>query len=274
MEQRAEAFSFLPFPLAYAPEGYDVKHEPPPNSQPVPAAAEQPFGMLRPDVIQHPTDEDLLYAAMLYEQPLEEKLIEESLLEDGSMLHLADALSFSDAERSSYTRQVCAAAGCTLMCRPRGRLCVKHQKQRERGRTPFELKDPGVVLRKGRPPVPFSKSSNRRKKLQRLDELMDEFAGGSKEEGTMLLQAYLESGFWSRRTAAVNHAPDHTRLFAFIGRAVLAELPPTHPLRVQLGELFTDNQIKEAMLASSEAAARNAVLFPSSDEQEAPEQLL
>lgn len=217
--------------------------------------------------MQHPTDEDLLYAAML----LNDQPLEETLLEDGSMLHLADATSFSDAERErSVTRQVCAAAGCTLLCRPRGRLCVKHQKQRERGRQPFELKDPNIVLSKGRPPLPFSKS-NKRKKLQRLDQLLTELGGG-KEEGTLYLQTYLESDFWKARNTANVH--DHSRLFSLVGRMLLSEVPPMHPLRAQLNALFTEEQIKEAMQASEVARSHAAHLPPFTDAEQVPEQLL
>lgn len=199
----------------------------------------------------------------------DEQEVDSSALDDGSMLHLADCTTFSDAERErSMTRQVCNAAGCTMLCRPRGRLCAKHQKQRERGRTPLELKDPNLVLRMGRPPTPFSRlnSSNRRKKLQRLDELLDETAG-AKDEGTLLMRSYLESPYWTHRAGN----SDSQRVFEFVGRALLRDIPHDHPLRMHLNSLFSERQLKEALLASE---AGKPFIPPLSDEQEAPDQLL
>jgi hypothetical protein len=107
---------------------------------------------------------------------------------------------------------------------------------------------------------------NRRKKLQRLDELIDETAGG-KDEGTVLMRAYLASPLWARR--AGNN--DAQRVFEFVGKALLRDIPHDHPLRVQINALFSDKQLKEALLASE---AGKPFMLPPNDEQEVPDQLL
>ncbi len=59
-----------------------------------------------------------------------------------------------------------------------------HQKRRDRKQV-LEFKDPSFGIRKGRPPLPYSKS-NRRKKLKHLDDVLNKYAGG-RDEGTKLL---------------------------------------------------------------------------------------
>lgn len=104
------------------------------------------------------------------------------------------------AEGSVDSARICMAADCTLPRRPRGRLCAMHQKRRDR-KIPFELKDPSVVLKRGRPPAPFS-PANRRKKVKHLDEMITRYAGG-REAGSLLLREYLESPLAVRRLASL-----------------------------------------------------------------------
>lgn len=102
---------------------------------------------------------------------------------------------------------ICMVRDCTNPTRPRGKieniytyiflctsndylgkLCQMHQKRRDR-KQPLEFKDASFAIKKGRPPLPFSKS-NRRKKLRHIDDLLNKYAG-SREEGTKLLKYVL-----------------------------------------------------------------------------------
>lgn len=96
----------------------------------------------------------------------------------------------------SGTINTCLAAGCDRQMRQR-RLCPMHQKQKERNNGKLELKE-NVKFQKGRSPTPFSKHANKYAKLKIFDKKIDEWGGG-REEGTLMLEAYMDSSYYTSR---------------------------------------------------------------------------
>jgi len=136
--------------------------------------------------------------------------------------------------------KVCMALNCDKQI-SRRRLCSTHQKQKERNSGKLELKEDfkDNKFQKGRSPTPFSRHANKYAKLKVFDNKIDQWAGG-KEEGTGMLQAYMESSYFQTRY------PKHedSKLYEAIGRNIvhfLKQLPEKSPLRKPLIKAMSEN---------------------------------
>jgi hypothetical protein len=132
---------------------------------------------------------------------------------------------------------VCLALGCERQIKQR-RLCSMHQKQKERNGGKLELKE-NVKFAKGRTPTPFSKHANKYAKLKSFDKKVDEWAGG-REEGTMMLESYMESSYHQARF------PKHedSKIYEQIGKNIvefMKHLPEKSPLRRPLIKAMSEN---------------------------------
>jgi hypothetical protein len=131
----------------------------------------------------------------------------------------------------------CLAVGCDRQIKHR-RLCPMHQKQKERSGGKLELKE-NIKIMKGRVPTPFSRHANKYAKLKAIDKKIDEWAGG-REEGTAMLESYLESNYYSSRFSR----NDENRIYESIGRNIvefMKQLPDKSPLRRPLIKAMSEN---------------------------------
>jgi len=132
---------------------------------------------------------------------------------------------------------VCLALGCDRQIKQR-RLCPMHQKQKERNGGKLDLKE-HTRFSKGRTPTPFSRHANKYAKLKAFDKKIDEWAGG-REEGSMMLEAYLDSNYHQTRFAR----GDDNKIFESIGRNIvefMKQLPEKSPLRRPLIKAMSEN---------------------------------
>jgi len=134
---------------------------------------------------------------------------------------------------------VCLAIGCDRLVKHR-RLCAMHQKQKERNDGKIELKE-NVSLKqyKGRQPTPFSKHANKYAKLKTFDKKIDDWSG-SREEGSVMFQSYIESSYYTGRFPKVE---DNT-IYESIGKNIVdfvKALPEKSPLRKPLIKALSEN---------------------------------
>eukprot|EP01114_Cavostelium_apophysatum_P023440 TRINITY_DN8826_c0_g1_i1.p1 TRINITY_DN8826_c0_g1~~TRINITY_DN8826_c0_g1_i1.p1 ORF type:complete len:364 (+),score=95.46 TRINITY_DN8826_c0_g1_i1:56-1093(+) len=144
------------------------------------------------------------------------------------------------SRREDNAPKTCMAAGCDRTIKRR-RLCSTHQKQKERNSGKLELKTEWKDKKfgKGRSPTPFSKHANKYAKLKVFDGKIDHWAGG-REEGTVMLQSYMESSYFQSRY------PKHEdqKVYETIGRNIvqfLRQLPEKSPLRKPLIKAMSEN---------------------------------
>jgi len=131
----------------------------------------------------------------------------------------------------------CLAVGCDRQIKQR-RLCPMHQKQKERNNGKLELKE-NVRFGKGRTPTPFSKHANKYAKLKIFDKKIDEWAGG-REEGTMMLESYIESSYYQNRFPK----QEDFKIYEQIGKNIIdfmKQLPEKSPLRRPLIKAVSEN---------------------------------
>ncbi|PRP79257.1 hypothetical protein PROFUN_14240 [Planoprotostelium fungivorum] len=158
----------------------------------------------------------------------------------------------------------CLAVGCDRQIRQR-RLCPMHQKQKERSGGKLDLKVENVKFAKGRTPTPFSKHANKYAKLKTFDKKIDEWAGG-KEEGTKMLEAYIESSYHQNRFPKL----EDTKIFEHIGRNIIEfmkQLPEKSPLRRPLIKAMSDNvplaRLREVLPVSKQTVINSKKLHDS-----------
>jgi len=160
------------------------------------------------------------------------EIVPEGQLVDQSNLN-TDENGKGVKRRKEAETKVCMAAGCDKQIKRR-RLCSTHQKQKERNSGKIELKEDfkDSKFTKGRSPTPFSKHANKYAKLKVFDTKIDQWAGG-KEEGSVMLQSYIESSYFQARY------PKHedSKIYEQVGKNIvnfLQQLPEKSPLRKPL----------------------------------------
>jgi len=158
----------------------------------------------------------------------------------------------------------CLAVGCERQIRQR-RLCPMHQKQKERNNGKIELKE-NVKFNKGRTPTPFSKHANKYAKLKIFDKKIDEWAGG-KEEGTMMLESYMESSYYQSRFPK----QEDFKIYEQIGKNIvefMKHLPEKSPLRRPLIKAISENvplaRLREVLPVSKQTVI-NSKKLPDQD---------
>eukprot|EP01118_Nematostelium_gracile_P014906 TRINITY_DN588_c0_g1_i1.p1 TRINITY_DN588_c0_g1~~TRINITY_DN588_c0_g1_i1.p1 ORF type:complete len:373 (-),score=92.05 TRINITY_DN588_c0_g1_i1:74-1042(-) len=158
----------------------------------------------------------------------------------------------------------CLAVGCERQIRQR-RLCPMHQKQKERNNGKIEIKE-NVKFNKGRTPTPFSKHANKYAKLKIFDRKIDEWAGG-KEEGSMMLESYLDSSYYQGRF----QKQEDYRVYEQIGRNMvefMRYLPEKSPLRRPLIKAISENvpmaKLREVLPVSKQTVL-NSKKLPDQD---------
>jgi len=156
------------------------------------------------------------------------------------------------------------AVGCERQIRQR-RLCPMHQKQKERNNGKIELKE-NVKFAKGRTPTPFSKHANKYAKLKIFDKKIDEWAGG-KEEGTMMLESYMDSSYYQSRFPK----QEDFKIYEQIGKNIvefMKHLPEKSPLRRPLIKAISENvplsRLREVLPVSKQTVI-NSKKLPDQD---------
>jgi len=170
----------------------------------------------------------------------------------------------SNKEGKEPQLNTCLAVGCERQIRQR-RLCPMHQKQKERNNGKIELKE-NVKFAKGRTPTPFSKHANKYAKLKIFDKKIDEWAGG-KEEGTMMLESYMDSSYYQSRFPK----QEDFKIYEQIGKNIvefMKHLPEKSPLRRPLIKAISENvplsRLREVLPVSKQTVI-NSKKLPDQD---------
>jgi len=193
---------------------------------------------------QGPVSQDRIEAMEIFEQLVRQSQLQAQTGGDSSLAAtlngesvVGDGLDIEDGTKGKKRKdpelKICMALGCDKTIKRR-RLCSTHQKQKERNNGKLELKDDYKDQRftKGRSPTPFSKHANKYAKLKVFDSKIDQWAGG-KEEGSLMLQAYIESSYYQARYPK----SEDNKIYEQIGRNIvnfLQQLPEKSPLRKPL----------------------------------------
>lgn len=215
---------------------------------------------------QGPASQDRMEAMEIFEQLVRQSQLQQVTNDQQIPSGISDVMDGMDSDDNSKGKKrkdseikICMALGCDKQIKRR-RLCSTHQKQKERNNGKIELKEDFRDLKftKGRSPTPFSKHANKYAKLKVFDQKIDQWAGG-KEEGTVMLQAYIESSYYQARYPK----SEDNKIYEQIGKNIvsfLGQLPEKSPLRKPLIKAMSEG-IAPSRLTSILPISKRTIMY-------------